>query len=77
MKDVFRQKPVNYDLRRKHLLILPKTTTQTFGNNSLQFRGALLWNSLNKDITQCVSLSLLKQKLQNVEIICKCKLCMN
>ena len=49
--DMFEIKPSSYDLRSGNRLYLPPTRTQTFGLNSLAFRGSLLWNSLPPDLT--------------------------
>ena len=44
--DFFKRKPVNYDLRVKDLVQLPDTRTFRYGNDSLSFRGSILWNAL-------------------------------
>ena len=44
---IFQTKDVVFDLRTKNLLHLPSTNTLTDGNDSLSFRGAILWNSLS------------------------------
>ena len=44
--DMFHEKDNKYNLRSKNLLMLPPTKTTTYGNDSLSFRGSILWNSL-------------------------------
>ena len=46
MWSYFEEKPVPYNLRDVSKLVLPKTKSSSFGINSLQFRGSLLWNNL-------------------------------
>ena len=42
---LFARKEINYNLRIKDILLLPKALTTSFGTNSISFRGSLLWNS--------------------------------
>ena len=46
MSEFFTPKDIQYDLRTNNLLQLPKTNTLVYGNNSLSFRGSILWNTL-------------------------------
>ena len=43
--DLFTKKEINYNLRIKDILTLPKASTASFGTNSIAFRGSILWNS--------------------------------
>ena len=43
MSEFFTPKDIQYDLRRNNLMQLPKTNTLVYGNNSLPFRGILVW----------------------------------
>ena len=43
--DLFSRKEINYNLRIKDILTLPKASTASFGTNSIAFRGSILWNS--------------------------------
>ena len=46
MSQFFTPKDIQYDLRTNILLQLPGTNTLVYGNNSLSFRGTILWNTL-------------------------------
>ena len=46
---MFHEKDNDYNLRSKNLLMLPQSKTTTYGNDSLSFRGSILWNSLPND----------------------------
>ena len=48
MWNIFQTKDVAYNLRTN--LQLPSTNTLSYGNDSLSFRGALLWNTLSDSI---------------------------
>ena len=50
MWNIFQTKDVAYNLRTKNLLQLPSTNTLSYGNDSLSFRGAILWNTLSDSI---------------------------
>ena len=43
--DLFTRKEINYNLRIKDILTLPKASIASFGTNSISFRGSILWNS--------------------------------
>ena len=43
--ELFARKEINYNLRIKDNLALPKALTTSFGTNSILFRGSILWNS--------------------------------
>ena len=42
----FNRKILPYTLRIKTLLQLPNTRTKKYGNESLSFRGSIIWNQL-------------------------------
>ena len=46
----FERKHTKYELRTKNLLQLPRRSANTFGVNSLAFKGTLLWNTLPDSI---------------------------
>ena len=74
--DMFEIKPSSYDLRSGNRLYLPPTRTQTFGLNSLAFRGSLLWNSLPPDLKSVDSFKSFKAKIKNWSgVNCTCKIC--
>ena len=74
--DMFQEKENNYNLRSKNLLMLPQTKTNTYGNDSLSFRGSILWNSLTNDTKIATSVCSFKTciKKWNGEN-CRCKIC--
>ena len=58
--DFFKRKPVNYNLRVKDLVQLSETRTLRYGNDSLTFRGSILWNALPDTIKSANSVSQFK-----------------
>ena len=50
MWKMFHEKTSQYDLQSKNLLMFPQTNIISFGNDSLVFRGSILWNCLPNDI---------------------------
>ena len=46
MWELFERKEVNYNLRNKDLLRIPKFQTITYGANSISYRGSYLWNGI-------------------------------
>ena len=66
MWSYFEEKPVPYNLRDVSKLVLPKTKPSSFGINSLQFRGSLLWNNLPVSLKNCQSLNDFKLELKNL-----------
>ena len=50
MWNIYQTKDVAYNLRTQKLLQLPSTNTLSYGNDSLSFRGAILWNTLSDSI---------------------------
>lgn len=56
MEDMFVPKQVSFNLRNSNLLALPPANTVQYGTNSVFFRGALLWNTLPKEVTVCEKL---------------------
>lgn len=74
--DMFDIKPSPYTLRSGVRLCLPPTRTQTFGLNSLTFRGSLLWNSLPTSLKSVESSNLFKAKIKSWSgETCTCKIC--
>ena len=44
--EFFNKKALPYSLRINNFLQLPNTRTKKYGNESLSFRGSILWNQL-------------------------------
>ena len=74
--DIFETKPSAYALRSGDGLVLPSSRTQTYGVNSLAFRGSLLWNSLTPTLKNIESSKLFKTKIKSWSGgNCTCKIC--
>ena len=50
IKELFKLRISNYNLRGTDMLILPRFNTVTYGKNSLRYMGPKIWNSLPDDI---------------------------
>ena len=74
MWDMFHGKRNQYDLRSKNLLILPKTNTIRYGNDSIVFRGSTLWNCLQNDIKSAICCFQIFIKSWSGED-CNCQIC--
>ena len=76
MKEVFKPKMSNYELRNKELLVLNPTRTTTFGTRSISFKGSLIWNQLPNIYKEAESLNKFKRLIKNWSgIECSCKIC--
>ena len=77
LNDILKPKGTLIYLRIQNLLILPKTSTKSWGLHSFLYRGSRLWNSLPDDIKHCKTLSSFKSKLKTLQMVfCSCKLCL-
>ena len=76
MKKYFCIKETGYNLRKGQILRLPPTNTSSYGINSIQFRGNMVWNNLPSEIKNCESVLELKRKLKLYRSIdCSCLIC--
>ena len=76
LSNLFNVKQVQYNLRTKNLVVLPHIETQTYGANSITFRGNILWNALSEDTTACTNVAAFKKKIIGWQgESCNCKLC--
>ena len=74
--DFFVNKDVQYNLRTKELCKLPSVSSQSYGLNSLSFRGSLLWNTIDDEIRLSPSLEKFKKKIRSWNgISCTCFIC--
>ncbi len=74
--DLFKRKPINYNLRVKDLVQLPNTRTLRYGNDSLSFRGSILWNTLADTIKSAKSNSQFKNSIKDwTGSNCNCMIC--
>ncbi len=76
MWNIFQAKDVAYNLRTKNLLRLPSTNTLSYGNDSLSFRGAILWNTLSDSIKSLATSASFKRSIKEWKgDSCSCKIC--
>ena len=76
MFEFFKQKDLRYDLRTNNLLQLPKTNTLVYGNNSLSFRGSILWNTLSDTIKIAQNTKQFKNMIKSWKgDTCNCNIC--
>ena len=71
--EFFATKEIKYDLRIKNLLQVPKVKTSTYGQNSLSFRGSILWNTLSDSTKFAQNTTILKAIIKNLGRKCHCK----
>ena len=62
-----------YNFRCGSVVKLPDTNTTTYGINSLNFRGATVWNIIPKNISE--TLPEFKRKFKTQLIPCNCAAC--
>ena len=65
LSEFFTTKEINYDLRIKNLIQVPKVKTSTYGQNSVSFRGSKLWNALSDSIKSPQSTKSFKIMIKN------------
>ena len=76
MWDFFTDKTLSQNLRRGHLLKLPRRSECK--QNSLVFRAVLLWNNLPAEVKGAASLSEFKSSIKKQRALyCQCRLCKN
>ena len=76
LNDIFKIRNTHQSLRINDTLVLPKTSTKSWGLHSIAYRGSRSWNSLSDTIKSLPSLSQFKNHLQTIDTIqCSCKLC--
>ena len=76
MWELFERKEVNYNLRNKDLLRIPKFQTITYGANSISYRGSYLWNSMPDVVKSCERVLSFKRKLREWNgRTCTCRVC--
>ena len=60
MKEIFVSKNNHYDLRKEHLIKLPRPRTTNFGEKSISFLGGKLGHELSLEIKESVNLNQFK-----------------
>ena len=74
--EVFARKEINYNLRIKDLLALPKALTTSFGINSISFRGSILWNGTPDVIKSSNTVFAFMKNIKNWSgEVCHCSIC--
>ena len=74
--ELFTRNEVPYGLRDSNRLVIPKTRTVKFGQNSLRYQGAKIWNLLPNDIKEIGDLASFKYALDKWPgITCACGDC--
>ena len=76
INDMLTTKVSIYNLRIQNLLILPETSTITYGLHSFKYRASSTWNSLDDEVKNSSFVSTCKRKLKTISIVCSCKLCL-
>ena len=70
------KKHVSYNLRIQNLCKLPQIRTQGYGQESLSFRGSLLWNTLDDSVKNEPTLAAFKKRIKEwAGNKCTCKIC--
>ena len=76
MKDIFQCKNVEYSLRNNILLTIPKTKTHLYGQKSISFTGAIMWNKLPQEIKMAKDLFTFKTLINQWDArSCTCSIC--
>ena len=68
----FENHEISYNLRCGSVVKLPGTNSRKYGINSLNFRGATLWNIIPKNIKLSKTLPEFKRRLKKHLIPCNC-----
>ena len=70
------KKDINYNLRIQNLCKLPQIKTQGYGQESLSYRGSILWNTLDDSVKNEPTLLAFKKRIKDwAGDKCTCKIC--
>ena len=76
LNELYVAKETNYDLRDSNKVKQPAYNTMTYGNNSLRYQGAKLWNNLPREIKESTSFNKFRTLIQAwLGPICSCAMC--
>ena len=65
LSEFFITKEINYNLRIKNLLQIPKVKTSSYGQRPLSFRGSILCNTLSDSIKSAQNMQGFKKLIKN------------
>ena len=68
IKELFKLRISNYNLRGTDMLILPRFSTVTYGKNSLRYMGPKIWNSLPDDIKAANNIATFKKSIRKFNL---------
>ena len=70
------QNEINYNLRVKDILTLPKALTMSLGTNLISFRGSILWNSTSDVIKSSNTVFAFIKSIERWSSeVCNCSIC--
>ena len=75
MRELFKQRDLQYNLRNKNTLEIPKVVRTSYGIETVQFIGQKLWQMLLPNVRESPSLKAFKKELRSCTIKCDCRLC--
>ena len=76
LTNLFKRKPLRFNLRTSNLLELPNSNTLTHGLKSITYRSSMAWNNLPDQLKISKSMDEFKDKLKKQKVIkCTCHLC--
>ena len=76
LTNLFKIKPIRFNLRTSNLLELPNSNTLTYGLKSITYRGSMAWNNLPDQIKISSDINQFKSRLGKQKFIkCTCHLC--
>ena len=76
MKEMFKTKNVDYDLRNSHILTQPEFRKINYGRNSFKYFGSHIWNSLPNEIKDCTTVDNFKELIKAWDgPNCQCAMC--
>ena len=75
--ELFARKEINYNLRIKDILALPKALTTSFGIDPISFRGSILWNGAPDVIKSSNAVFAFMKNIKNWSgEVCTCSICL-
>ena len=75
MRELLKPRNLQYNLRSKNTLEIPKVWTTLYGIETVQFIGQKLWQMLCPNVRESPSLIAFKRELKSCTIKCDCRLC--